>query len=573
MKNKSSKISLFITAFIVTFLFAINAQAQTWSNGQAATGLIGQFDFNSNLLNEGNPNPTATSLDIPSFALLDSVTGKVFVSDALNRRVLRFASLAVATSGGAAEAVLGQSVFTTAITAAGATGLNVTPSLSLDSLGNLWVADGNSNRILRFANAATTPSGAAANMVIGQTDFNGFNPGLSATQLHNPYYVLIHHNTLWVADNLNNRVLRFDNVNSKPAFGATADGVLGQPDFTSNGTGAASAATMRFPGQLYVDTSGNLWVTDQQFNRVLRYNNAAVKANGANADVVIGQPDFVTGTGNISQSSFSDPFGLAIDATDHLYVSENSNSRILIFNHASTLSNVVNADYVLGQTDFVSSTTGTSATQLFFPFYIFSTGTKLLIADASNHRILVQTPGTLLPLKLINFTGTLQNQNVLLQWQTAEEINTDHFEVEKSIDGKNFTLLTIVKAAGTGNNNYNTADAQPQIGNNYYRLKSVNDDGSFSYSNIVLVQVGNDYDPSFTIYPSPACKLITVSYNNTAYAEISIYTIDGRKVLTASTNGQTKTNIDISNLPTGIYMIEYNSGGKLLRDKFIKAGQ
>jgi hypothetical protein len=75
--------------------------------------------------------------------------------------------------------------------------------------------------------------------------------------------------TVWVADTLNNRVLRFDNAASK-SNGAAADGVLGQSDFTSAAE-ATSASAMNDPWGLTTDSAGNLWVTDSRNNRVLRF--------------------------------------------------------------------------------------------------------------------------------------------------------------------------------------------------------------------------------------------------------------------------------------------------------------
>jgi len=185
--------------------------------------------------------------------------------------------------------------------------------------------------------------------------------------------------------------------------------------------------------------------------------------------------------------------------------------------------------------------------------------------------IIIAHGGTPLSLNLLSFTGTLVNHNAELQWQTANELNTDHFEIDKSSDGVHFDSLTTVKAIGTGNNNYTTFDAYPQIGDNYYRLKSVNNDGSFTYSNIVLIQVGSNGSTTFVIYPNPTSKQLVVEYNNASdNSIINIVNLTGQSVLSIPTNGQTKTTIDLSNLADGTYMIQYNSDTETLVNKFIK---
>jgi hypothetical protein len=186
--------------------------------------------------------------------------------------------------------------------------------------------------------------------------------------------------------------------------------------------------------------------------------------------------------------------------------------------------------------------------------------------------IIIANGATPLSLNLLSFTGTLVNRNAQLEWQTANELNTDHFEIEKSIDGAHFDSLTTVKAIGSGNNTYSIVDAQTQKGDNYYRLKSVNNDGSFAYSNIVLVQVGSDGNVPFLVYPNPASKTITAEYDlPTANAVINIYNLDGQKASSIPTNNQIKIPIDVSHLAAGSYIIQYISDKATLMNKFIKA--
>ncbi|MCK7518790.1 MAG: NHL repeat-containing protein [Ignavibacteriales bacterium] len=178
--------------------------------------------------------------------------------------------------------------------------------------------------------------------------------------------------TLWVADTENNRVLRFDNASSKLSS-SNADGVLGQPDFTSN-TAGTTAGLLSAPTSLFVDGSGNLWVADKDNNRVLRFNNASTKPNGSNADGVLGQVDFVTGTSGTTASKFDAPWGVHVDVSGKLWVADRFNSRVLRFDNASGLANGSVANGVLGQTDFVSSTSGLSQSKFDGPRGVFMDG-------------------------------------------------------------------------------------------------------------------------------------------------------------------------------------------------------
>jgi len=142
---------------------------------------------------------------------------------------------------------------------------------------------------------------------------------------------------LWVADRDNNRILRFDNASAKTSS-STADGVLGQPDFVTSASGL-TAANMSAPASVFADMNGRVWVADRVNNRILRFDNAASKTNGATADGVLGQPDFTTGTSGLSATKMNRPMGVYDDAIDHLWVCEDDNNRVIRFDSASSKSN------------------------------------------------------------------------------------------------------------------------------------------------------------------------------------------------------------------------------------------
>jgi len=180
----------------------------------------------------------------------------------------------------------------------------------VDGSGRLWVADTNNYRVLRFDNASTKASGANADGVLGQPDFTTALFPLPTQNTFCPKDVYVDGSgRLWVTDNTNNRVLRFDNAATK-ANGANADGVVGQLDFTSNQGGTHPATWIQVPSRIYVDGSGRLWVVDSYNSRVLRFDNAATKANGADPDGVLGHPDF-----NFYYPTISDPLYQPMDIT------------------------------------------------------------------------------------------------------------------------------------------------------------------------------------------------------------------------------------------------------------------
>jgi sugar lactone lactonase YvrE len=197
-----------------------------------------------------------------------------------------------------------------------------------------------------------------------------------------------------VADTNNHRVLRFDSGSGN------ASGVLGQGNFTDN----ASATTqngMFNPQSVFVDAAGRLWVADTANHRVLRFDGAAAKANGANADGVLGQPNLTSGGAGMDQKGMVQPRGVAGDAAGRLYVADTNNNRVLWFDNAGVKADAdgAYADGVLGQPGFNSidpnnpSIGGLSERSLAGPMGLFwmgdpASGGVLWVTDSGNHRVL-----------------------------------------------------------------------------------------------------------------------------------------------------------------------------------------
>jgi sugar lactone lactonase YvrE len=247
-------------------------------------------------------------------------------------------------------------------------------------------------RVLRFDSASVKVTGAPANGVLGQPDFTTNSAGTTAAKMTRTTGIYGDASgRLWVAERDNNRVLRFDNAAAK-ANGANADGVLGQPDFVT-ATSGLSATTMNGPFGVYVDAGGRLWVCEDGNNRALRFDNAAAKANGAAANGVLGQPDFTTNNApNPTQNGTTNIRGVFGDGSGGLYLVEESNHRILYFAYAASLPNGANASNVLGQADFTSKAAPTPPTASSFNFpnsmFVDNVANQIWVADAGNNRVL-----------------------------------------------------------------------------------------------------------------------------------------------------------------------------------------
>lgn len=176
----------------------------------------------------------------------------------------------------------------------------------------------------------------------------------------------------------------------------------------------------------------------------------------------------------------------------------------------------------------------------------------------------VRFPYEVLPVELLSFTGSNVGDRNRLEWITASEKNTNRFEVEKSIDGINWFYIGEKPAAGNSTQRltYELFDNFPVVGNNYYRLKSIDNDASFSYSKIVNIILSSVNSNSGIIgaYPNPTSNDINVviSSNVIQNASLKVYDVLGKIVKTTTVElveGVNNTKLSLSALANATYII------------------
>ena len=307
-----------------------------------------------------------------------------------------------------ADVILGQLAFTTnGVNFVDAAGLNTPKGMVVDQSvapNRLYIADTQNNRVLGYSDISLLTTGGAADIVIGQLDFNSnqCNQGTtaSATSLCGPRGIAVDSSgNLYVADASNNRVLEYA---APITTGMVASTVFGQgglfaPALTNtanicNNTaavvGGLSTKSLCLPVGVALDSSGNLYVADTNNNRVLEYYTpltaTAVAGSGdTTVDVVLGQPTLTTNPspcnnpaiGGLSANSLCFPEGVALDSAGNLYVADTNNSRVLLYTPA--FSTAMAATMVIGQPDLTTNPSpcnnptapinGLSANSLCFP--------------------------------------------------------------------------------------------------------------------------------------------------------------------------------------------------------------
>lgn len=161
-----------------------------------------------------------------------------------------------------------------------------------------------------------------------------------------------------------------------------------------------------------------------------------------------------------------------------------------------------------------------------------------------------------IPLNLINFNASQNGQKITLNWNTENEVNSKHFEIERSSNGTEFTPIGITAAKNAaGNNKYAFADFQPLNGGSFYRLKIVDHDGRFKYSNVI--SLNTKIKAGLSVYPNPAVGSITINHGKMEDgAVIKIVGTDGKLILSGKiVAGAVQTTVDVSGLARGTYRV------------------
>ena len=192
--------------------------------------------------------------------------------------------------------------------------------------------------------------------------------------------------------------------------------------------------------------------------------------------------------------------------------------------------------------------------------------------------ITIITP-IILPVKLLAFNGKRVGKNNILEWSTAQEANSKHFELENSTDNSSFTRIATVMAKGnsTLTTNYSHTHTNPVAAVNYYRLKFVDLDGSSTMSKTIAIKNEGTSVTLNTVYPSPFKDRIELSITaiSNEKIDILIYDPNGRRVRAIESDLAKGLNViavtRLNSLASGIYFIEIKTSKTSLRTKVFKA--
>jgi hypothetical protein len=185
-----------------------------------------------------------------------------------------------------------------------------------------------------------------------------------------------------------------------------------------------------------------------------------------------------------------------------------------------------------------------------------------------------------LPLTLLSFTAkSVADKRVHLKWETVNEQNTAYFEIQRSQDGLDFTAIGQIPAAENSPQiqAYAVTDDSPLAGINYYRLKMVDLDNKFSYSNLAWAEIGQGNKLILDkIYPNPFKNEFTISFfaPKEAFYQVNLTNLQGIKVWQAQGKNDLSPaiihSVQLPNLPNGVYLINIQVGAQTLQEKLLK---
>ncbi|MEP6673672.1 MAG: T9SS type A sorting domain-containing protein [Ferruginibacter sp.] len=177
---------------------------------------------------------------------------------------------------------------------------------------------------------------------------------------------------------------------------------------------------------------------------------------------------------------------------------------------------------------------------------------------------------TSIPLNLLSFKAFLTDKNVQLSWTTANEQNVRSYNIERSSDGRNFSLIGTVAAKNTSSAEYTFTDIAVLSGAGYYRLKMIDLDGTVKLSNVILIN--NRKGITTRIFPNPVLDNVNVSHDRAGNnASIKIMDVAGRQLnLFAVPPGAVQSSLPVNQLKPGQYLLSYENNGVSAITKFVK---
>jgi hypothetical protein len=211
--------------------------------------------------------------------------------------------------------------------------------------------------------------------------------------------------------------------------------------------------------------------------------------------------------------------------------------------------------------------------------WAYVSGSNTNITNSTNHLNQLSDPP--LPVELVSFTAKVRNDNVLLNWNTATEVDNYGFDILRSSKTNKWEKIGFIEGYGNSNSPkyYSFEDENPFGGSKFrYKLKQIDTDGSFSYSSIVEVEIILDEYQLFQNYPNPFNPTTTIKFTmpEDGYVKLNVYNLLGEEVKTLINEnkeaGIHRVNFNPRSLNSGVYIynLEVNGFADIKKMIYIK---
>lgn len=373
---------------------------------------------------------------------------------------------------------------------------------------------------------------------------------------------------LYIAEAGNSRIRKIDTNGIISTFAGSANA-----GYSGDG-GYAVDAEINAPWGLVIDNAGNLYFAESVNNIIRKVRPSGIISTYAGT----GSAGYSGDGASPRDATLNGPAGLAFDSAGVLYVADWYNNIIRTISADGSVISTYAGNGVAGYSGdggspLNASFNGTAG--------IAINSNKVYIADWANNVVrYIGPPPSTVPLKLLSFTGNLQNKKTSLHWQTTNEYNISHFEVEVSSNGIVFIPIGFVNAgnlATTNNYTYQDDKSPAAITGNtiFYRLKMIDKDGKINYSSILRLGLPVK-GLSLNIFPNPVKQTLNMELQsavNDRY-RFRIFDFAGKELLNKNytlPSGTSLVSIPVSQLAKGTYTLQThgaNGGERLVR--FIK---
>ena len=309
---------------------------------------------------------TTASLNNPAGVAVDA-NGNLYIADQQNQRIREVSTAGIITTiaGNGTASYSGDGA------AATAASLNNPAGIAVDASGNLYIADASNHRVrmISISNTITTVAGN------GAASYSGDGTTATTASLYSPSGVAVDVNgNLYIADSQNNRIRKV------PTSGIIST-VAGNGTVNYGGDGgAATAASLSNPVGLALDGTGNLYITDQQNQRIREVSTAGIITTVAGN----GSYGFSGDGGTATGASLANSSGVAVDGSGNFYIADTQNNRIRKVSTAGSITTVAGN----GTASFSGDNGSATAASLNNPVGVVVDGAgNVYIADAQNNRI------------------------------------------------------------------------------------------------------------------------------------------------------------------------------------------